>query len=87
MREPEIKCRWCKGTGHRPLPKPILRVLKVIMRLGQPSCPEIYQEINVDYQDQSIANQYVKRLLKEKLIRKVQVNGSRVPRYESVKDC
>jgi len=81
MREPTIPCQKCKGRGTRPLSPPLLRVFKTIARLGQPTCPEIFQEINIDYQDSTVANQYVKRLLKWKLIKKLKVNGERTPRY------
>lgn len=84
MREPVIPCQKCKGKGTRSLSPPLLRVFKAIERLGQPTCPEIFQEVNIDYQDSTVANHYVNRLLKWKLIKKVKVNGERIPRYAVV---
>lgn len=84
MREPVIPCQKCKGKGTRPLSPPLLRVFKTIERLGQPTCPEIFEQINADYQDRTVANQYVNRLLKWKVIKRVQVNGERTPRYTTV---
>jgi hypothetical protein len=77
-----IRCSRCQGKGKRELSRPLTRVLETIVSLGQPTCPQIFEKIKGDYRDRTVANIYVNRLLKLKLIRKLSGNGDRTPRYE-----
>lgn len=82
MIEPMIVCRWCNGKGKRNLAQPVLRVFKIIYRMKSATCPQIFAEINGDYQDRTIANQYVKRLVELGLVKKLApAPGTQAPRY------
>jgi len=82
MNEPLLPCRLCHGKGRLAISPALLRVFNIIQELRRPTCPEIFQKLKRDYRDHTVAPVYVKRLLKLKVIKKVVVNGERVPRYE-----
>jgi hypothetical protein len=76
-----IPCWACRGKGTLKLSPQLQRVFDIIVKLGQPTCPEIFQKLKGHYTDKTVAPVYVKRLLRLGVIKKIVVNGERVPRY------